>query len=43
MEQGETLDYIFTLENDGDLDISAITLSDEKCSTEPTLDTTTDT
>lgn len=32
MEQGDTLDYVFTLENDGDLDISAISLIDEKCS-----------
>ena len=43
MEQGDTLDYVFTLENDGDLDISAISLIDEKCSVWPTLDATTDT
>ncbi len=43
MEAGDTLDYVFELENTWDTDISAITLTDAKCASAPALDSSTDT
>mgnify|MGYP000668896433 CR=1 FL=1 len=42
-EAGQTLEYSFVLTNTGNVTISAITLSDPKCSVDPVLNSITDT